>query len=76
MSCTVSMGTSSDTACVDSTFKVFGMEGLRVVDLSICPFVTNNHTQSTAFVVGELGAERLIKDYRLEEKRGTQIGRL
>jgi hypothetical protein len=33
------MGTSQETACVDSQFRVFGLESLRVVDLSVCPFV-------------------------------------
>lgn len=70
------MGTSSETACVDSDFKVFGLEGLRVVDLSICPFVPNNHTQSTAYIVGEIAAEKIIETYELERKRGPLLGRL
>lgn len=40
MSCTAMMGTSKENACVDSNFKVFGLTGLRVCDLSVCPFVT------------------------------------
>lgn len=40
MSCSVKMGTSREDACVDSNFKVLGLEGLRVCDLSVCPFVT------------------------------------
>jgi choline dehydrogenase-like flavoprotein len=39
MSSTVRMGASPDTACVDSDFRVFGVNNLRVVDLSVCPFV-------------------------------------
>jgi choline dehydrogenase-like flavoprotein len=39
MSCTVRMGNDSETACVDSNFKIFGLEGLRVVDMSVSPFV-------------------------------------
>jgi choline dehydrogenase-like flavoprotein len=39
MSCTVKMGKDSKTACVDSNFRVFGLECLRVCDLSVCPFV-------------------------------------
>lgn len=34
------MGISKETSCVNSNFKVFGLEGLRVADLSVCPFVT------------------------------------
>ncbi|TLD18294.1 glucose-methanol-choline oxidoreductase protein [Venturia nashicola] len=39
MSCTVRMGKDSSSACVDSEFGVFGIDGLRVADLSVCPFV-------------------------------------
>ena len=38
---TVKMGKSGDEgACVDSRFRVFGVEGLRVADLSVCPLTT------------------------------------
>ena len=33
------MGVDSESACVDSNFSVFGLDNLRVVDLSVCPFV-------------------------------------
>ncbi|KIW00229.1 uncharacterized protein PV09_08267 [Verruconis gallopava] len=65
MSCTVKMGRTPDEACVDSNFKVFGLEGLRVADMSVCPFVPNNHVQSTAYVLGEILAEKLAKEYGL-----------
>jgi choline dehydrogenase-like flavoprotein len=39
MSCTVKMGKSPKDACVDSNFKVFGLQGLRVCDMSVNPFV-------------------------------------
>jgi choline dehydrogenase-like flavoprotein len=69
MSCTCAMGTSEEDAVVDSKFKVFGVEGLRVVDLSVCPFVVNAHTQSTAYVMGEIGAEVLAEEWGLGEVR-------
>ncbi|KAF2263305.1 choline dehydrogenase [Lojkania enalia] len=52
-------------ACVDSSFRVYGVEGLRVADLSVCPVTTNNHTQSTAYLVGQKAAEKLIAEYQL-----------
>jgi choline dehydrogenase-like flavoprotein len=82
MSCTATMGTNAKDAVVDSTFKVFGLEGLRVVDLSVCPFVVNAHTQSTAYVMGEIGAEVLAEEHGLGEVRisgkpeGMERGRL
>jgi choline dehydrogenase-like flavoprotein len=38
MSGTVKMGARGE-ACVDSHFKVFGLQGLRVADMSVLPFV-------------------------------------
>jgi choline dehydrogenase-like flavoprotein len=82
MSCTATMGTSAKDAVVNSAFKVFGVEGLRVVDLSVCPFVVNAHTQSTAYVMGEIGAEVLAEEYGLGDVRvsgkqdGSKRGRL
>jgi hypothetical protein len=36
---TVKMGKRGDLlACVDTDFKVIGVQGLRVADLSVCPF--------------------------------------
>ncbi|KAH7069466.1 hypothetical protein FB567DRAFT_224485 [Paraphoma chrysanthemicola] len=67
MSCTAAMGKSEDGGVVDSQFRVFGVQGLRVVDLSVCPFVMNAHTQSVAYVVGEIGAEVVAAEYGLGE---------
>ena len=64
-SCTCAMGKNETDAVVDSEFRVFGAEGLRVVDLSVCPFVMNAHTQSVAYVVGEIGAEVLAEEWGL-----------
>lgn len=59
------MGKSAEDAVVDSRFKVFGVQGLRVVDMSVCPFVINAHIQSTAYIVGEIAAEVLADEYNL-----------
>lgn len=62
----VVMGKKDDPkACVDSDFRVFGVEGLRVADLSVAPLTTNNHTQSTAYLIGYKAAEKLIAEYGL-----------
>lgn len=38
---TVKMGKKEDeSACVDTSFRVYGVEGLRVADLSVCPLTT------------------------------------
>jgi choline dehydrogenase-like flavoprotein len=76
MSGTACMGTDSTSSYVDSDFRVFGLERLRVVDLSVCPFVPNNHTQSTAYVLGEMAAEKTIQEYQLEGNSSTYIAKL
>lgn len=38
-SCTVRMGKSDQDSCVDKNFKVHGLEGLRVADASVFPFL-------------------------------------
>ncbi|KAH8676139.1 hypothetical protein BX600DRAFT_508317 [Xylariales sp. PMI_506] len=68
---TAIMGKNATEACVDSAFRVFGIKGLRVADLSVCPFVPNNHTQTTAYVVGEIAAEKLIAEYGLDHVQAS-----
>jgi len=38
---------------------------LRVADVSICPVLPNNHTQSTAYLIGETIAEKMVAEYGL-----------
>ncbi|KAI8942906.1 hypothetical protein NX059_000945 [Plenodomus lindquistii] len=64
---TVKMGRQEDErACVDSGFRVRGVQGLRVVDLSVAPLTTNNHTQATAYLIGQVAAEKLVMEYGLD----------
>lgn len=68
LSCTVKMGKADDPeACVTTDFRVKGVEGLRVVDLSVTPFVPKAHPQSVAYFIGETAAEKMIADYGLNE---------
>ena len=75
---TVMMGKADDVkACVDSSFRVFGVEGLRVADLSVCPLTTNNHSQATAYLVGQRAADKLVQEYGLEgelKRHDTAMG--
>lgn len=70
MTGTIKMGKPSEPdAAVDSRFRVFGMENLRVADLSVVPVLTNNHTQATAYVTGQTCAEALIQEYDLDMRQ-------
>lgn len=64
--CSVKMGTDDDPlACVDSAFKVRGFTSLRVVDVSVCPFLPDGHTTSVAYLIGSWAAEKISKEYNL-----------
>ncbi|PWY75378.1 alcohol oxidase [Aspergillus heteromorphus CBS 117.55] len=69
MSGTAKMGKPGEKdAAVDSRFRVLGMQGLRVADLSVLPVLTNNHTQATAYVTGVTCGEALVAEYGLDGK--------
>jgi choline dehydrogenase len=54
MSCGARMGLESDPeAVVDEQGRVHGVEGLRVLDISICPSVVRRGTHATAVMIGE-----------------------
>ncbi|OOF91551.1 GMC oxidoreductase [Aspergillus carbonarius ITEM 5010] len=60
-SCTCKMGVRNDTmAVVDSQARVFGVEGLRVVDASAFPFLPPGHPQSVAYMLAEKIASDII----------------
>ncbi|EXJ57392.1 hypothetical protein A1O7_07739 [Cladophialophora yegresii CBS 114405] len=66
---TCKMGSDSDPdAVVDTDFRVIGVQGLRVADLSVCPILTCNHTQINAYLVGERCARKVLQS--LQAKGG------
>ncbi|KAH7034753.1 GMC oxidoreductase-domain-containing protein [Microdochium trichocladiopsis] len=66
-------GASKEDACVDSDFRVIGTRRLRVADMSIVPRVNNNHTQTTAYIIGELAAEQLIQEHGLSRLQRSTL---
>ncbi|KAK5118456.1 hypothetical protein LTR62_002970 [Meristemomyces frigidus] len=76
MSGTVKMGNSPSHACVDPSFRVFGLNSLRVVDMSVVPFVPNCHTQSTAYILGEIAGDVLAEEYNLMAPSMHSMARL
>lgn len=58
---TCAMGKRGDAnAVVDSQARVFGVQGLRVVDMSAAPFTPPGHPQATVYML----AEKIAADIR------------
>ena len=61
LSCTARMGTDTDKgAVVDSGGRVYGVSGLRVVDASIMPFVTNGNTNGPTIMLAEKLSDSIL----------------
>jgi len=56
-SCTAKMGIDDMSVVDPSTMKVYGTEGLRVVDASVFPFVTNGNIYAPVMMVAEKAAD-------------------
>lgn len=83
-SCTARMGVD-DLAVVDpATMKVHGVEGLRAVDASVMPYVTNGNIYAPVMMVAEKSADLILGDtplppstiefYRHHRAHGPQSG--
>lgn len=61
-SCTAKMGPASDPmAVVDpATMRVHGTEGLRVVDASVMPYVTNGNIYAPVMMLAEKAADLIL----------------
>jgi choline dehydrogenase len=55
-----------ETAVVDSRLRVYGVQGLRVVDASVMPTIVSTNTNATAIMIGEKGADMVLQDRRAE----------
>ncbi|MGC4112958.1 MAG: choline dehydrogenase [Nocardioides sp.] len=56
-SCTAKLGTEDDAVVDPLTMKVHGLDGLRVVDASVFPFVTNGNIYAPVMMVAEKAAD-------------------
>jgi len=54
------MGTSEENGVVDSDCNVFGVEGLAVCDVTICPLNASGNTQAIAYLVANVLADKIL----------------
>ncbi|RKQ35289.1 GMC family oxidoreductase [Kocuria tytonis] len=57
---TCRMGTDELAVVDPATLAVRGLEGVRVVDASVMPFITNGNTNAPSAMIGEKGARFLL----------------
>ena len=61
---TCMMGPDPATAVVDTRLRVYGLDGLRVIDASIFPTVTSGNTNAPTIMVAVKGSAMLMEDDR------------
>jgi len=67
------MGFINDTqSVVSSQLKVHGIRGLRVIDASVVPQSTSGALYATALMIGERGAQFVLKDYQISESLSSK----
>jgi choline dehydrogenase len=65
-SCTAKMGTDGAAVVDPATMRVHGLAGLRVVDASVMPFVTNANIYAPVMMIAEKAADLIRGDSPLE----------
>lgn len=58
-SCTCAMGTH-DMAVTDPEMRVHGVDGLRVVDASVMPYITNGNIYAPVMMIAEKAADMIL----------------
>ena len=64
-SCTCRMGTDADSVVDPDTFRVHGVTGLRVVDASVIPVITNGNIYAPTMMIAERAADAILGNDQL-----------
>ena len=59
-SCTCKMGTGEGSVVDPATMRVHGLDGLRVVDASVMPYVTNGNIYAPVMMIAEKSADLIL----------------
>ena len=80
-SCTCAMGTGEQSVVDPHTMRVHGVDGLRVVDASVMPYVTNGNIYAPVMMIAEKAADLILGNtplapldvpfYRHERRSGS-----
>lgn len=71
-SCTCKIGTPDDPeAVLDNNFRVYGTQGLRVVDASVFPRIPGFFIVTSVYMVGEKAADVILADYGEAVRKAT-----
>ena len=62
------MGSDPKSNVVDSDLKVYGIEGLRVVDASIFQRLVCGNINAATIMVGEKASDLILKDQRTKHE--------
>ena len=65
-SCTCAMGTGAMSVVDPTNMRVHGLEGLRVVDASAMPYVTNGNIYAPVMMMAEKAADLILENTPLE----------
>lgn len=67
-SCTCKMGTDALAVVDPLSMKVHGLEGLRVVDASVMPYVTNGNIYAPTIMLAEKAADLILENQPMAEE--------
>ena len=62
------MGTSAANGdVVDNNLRIFGLEGIRVVDASVIPIIPGGQTGAPTVMIAERAADMILKGVSVEQ---------
>ncbi|CAL8071336.1 unnamed protein product [Orchesella dallaii] len=62
--CAMGSGADDPLAVVDNQLRVIGIRGLRVVDASIMPTITNANLQAAVYVTAEKASDMILRQWQ------------